>query len=338
MQEIAEWQNVSFEVFRDRIYPKNKPAVLRGLTKDWPAARAGAASPLEFWNYAARFDLGRPVGVLTAPPSLHGRFFYSEDMRGFNFERRSELLAAAMQRLLAELEEDNPPATYIESAPVLDYLPGFESENTLELLDASVQPRIWIGNRITTQTHYDLSDNIACVVAGRRRFTVFPPEQLANLYIGPVNNTLSGAPISMVPLDNPEPGRFPRFAIALEAAQQAELSPGDAIFIPYFWWHHVQSLEPFNVLVNYWWNDAPRDMGRLYDCLLHAVLALRDLPENQRMAWRAVFDYFVFKTSGEPMTHLPAHARGPLGPMNQRQRDQMKQALLRSLEETVKGR
>ena len=30
------------------------------------------------------------------------------------------------------------------------------------------------------------------------------------------------------------------------SAQTAELEPGDAIYIPYFWWHHVRSLTGFN--------------------------------------------------------------------------------------------
>jgi quercetin dioxygenase-like cupin family protein len=38
-------------------------------------------------------------------------------------------------------------------------------------------------------------------------------------------------------------------------AMEAELSPGDAIFIPMGWFHHVEALERFNVLVNYWWDE-----------------------------------------------------------------------------------
>jgi Cupin-like domain len=176
------------------------------------------------------------------------------------------------------------------------------------------------------------------VVAGRRRFTLFPPDQLPNLYMGPLEFTLSGTPCSMVSLEEPDLVRYPRFEKALKAAQSAVLEPGDAIFIPYSWWHHVESLEPFNALVNYWWNDAPRDMGKIYDCLLHGILAIRDLPDDQRAAWRVVFDYFVFKTSGEPMEHLPAHARGALGPMAPDQRAHMRQVLLNAMQNTIARR
>ena len=120
-------------------------------------------------------------------------------------------------------------------------------------------PRIWIGNRSLVSTHFDLSDNIACVVAGRRRFTLFPPEQLPNLYVGPLDHTMAGQPASMVELNAPDFERFPRFREALAAAVTAELEPGDAIYIPTLWWHQIEALAPFNILVNYWWEDAPPD-------------------------------------------------------------------------------
>ena len=333
--KIREYRNVTADLFRGEILARGQPAVMRGLVKDWPAVRAGAGPVQGFCDYVKRFDSGKPVGLLAAPADIDGRFFYRPDMRGFNFERRKESLGAALGELMAGLTAQDPPATYIESALIADCVPGFAGENALDMIAPSAVARIWIGNRLRTQTHYDLYDNVACVLAGRRRFTVFPPDQIENLYMGPFEFTLSGTPVSMVSLEEPDFDRFPRFAQALEAASAAELEPGDAIYVPYFWWHHVQSLDRFNALVSYWWNDTPSQMGSLYNCLLHNVLAIRDLPENQRMAWRAVFDYFVFKTAGEPMAHLPDHARGALGPMTEEQRRTMKKVLLHGLQQVV---
>jgi hypothetical protein len=117
----------------------------------------------------------------------------------------------------------------------------------------------------------------------------------------------------MVSLRNPDLERFPRFAAALAASQSAELGPGDALFIPFGWWHHVESLTPFNVLVNYWWNDAPRH-GSAFDCMLHAVLTLRELPPEQRAVWHSLFEHYVFTPGDEAMAHLPREQRGLLGP------------------------
>jgi len=335
-QTIAEWRDVTAETFRNEIFPQQRPAVMRGLARDWPAVKEGVKSAQAFCDYVRRFDSGRPVNVMTAAPALDGRFFYSDDMRSFNFARRQEPFGTAIGALLAQVGEENPPGTHIESALIADCVPDFPRENALGFIPPAAVARIWIGNKLRTQTHYDLYDNVACVVAGRRRFTLFPPDQIENLYMGPFEYTLSGTPVSMASVEQPDFQRFPRFEKALAAAQVAELEPGDAIFVPYFWWHHVRSLERFNALVSYWWNDTPGNMGSLYNCLLHNVLAIRDLPESQRMAWRAVFDYFVFKTAGEPMAHVPPHAQGALGPMTEGQRDFMKRVLLDGVQQVTK--
>jgi hypothetical protein len=287
--------------------------VLKDLVQDWPAVRAGAVSARALGDYLRGFDRGKQVAVLEGPPSIRGHFFYRDDMRGFNFERRPATISDTIDRLLAQADDPNPAAIYIESTPTAEHLPPFAAANPHPLLPPTVAPRIWVGNTLTVQPHFDLSSNIACVVGGRRRFTLFPPEQLPNLYVGPFEFTVSGLPISMVSLKNPDLERFPRFAEALAASQSAELGPGDALYIPYGWWHQVESLSPFNVLVNYWWNEA-RQAGSPFDCLLHGILALRDLPPAQREVWRVMFENYVFKSGDESMAHLSREQRGMLGP------------------------
>jgi hypothetical protein len=324
-------EDVDPERFHAEVVAQARPVVLRGLVAQWPAVSAGANSAAALRNYLLQFDAGRPLRVLIGDPSIQGRFFYRDDMRGFNFERLELKLGEALDGLLAGLEVEAAPAAYVESTPLAEHLPGFAEQNSLPLLPASVGPRIWIGNAVTAQTHFDLQQNIACVVAGRRRFTLFPPDQLPNLYAGPFDFTLSGPPVSMVSLHDPDLARYPRFTEALAHAQVAELGPGDALYIPYFWWHHVESLERFNVLVNYWWNPARGVGGSPFDVLLHAILTLRDLPPAQRDAWRTVFDHYVFLRNGDPMAHLAAEHRGMLGPMTPERAREIKSILIRLL-------
>lgn len=330
LRRIPEWRDVDPETFVKEIVPRNRPAVLRGVVAHWPAVQEGLKSPEAMSAYLRRFDGGRPVQTLSAPASVKGRFFYREDMKGLNFERKAQSLAAVLERLVALASEKEPPATYIESTPIADYLPNLTSENSLPLLSATIMPRIWIGNAVSVQTHFDLKENIACVVAGHRRFTLFPPEQLPNLYVGPFDFTLSGPPVSMVSLHEPDFTRYPKFKEALEHAQTAELGPGDAIYIPYFWWHHVESLDAFNVLVNYWWSSA-RSFASPLDCLLHGILALRDLPPEQREPWRIVFEHYVFQKNGEPMAHLAPEHRGMLSALTPERAREIRSILLRSL-------
>jgi Cupin-like domain len=328
---VREWRDVDLATFTNEILRENKPAVLRGLIRDWPAVKQGLSSTRALCDYVMKFDCGRPVETLFGEPAIRGRFFYTDDLTSLNFLRKSERISSTLETLLMHIDDVDPPAIFIQSASCPDCLPNFSHENAIDLVDRSVIPRIWVGNSITVTTHYDISDNIACVVGGRRRFTFFPPDQINNLYVGPIHFTLAGQPVSMVSLEEPDFSRYPRFEQALAAAQVAELQPGDAVYIPYLWWHHVKSLERFNILVNYWWDSASPKFGSPYDCLLHGFLTLRQLPANQRAAWRAVFDHYVFQTGVDPVGHLPPERRGALGEMTPELAAHIKSALLKRL-------
>ena len=316
MNTIAEWREVDPALFRGEIAAQYRPAVLRGLVGDWPAVKQGRKSPESFCAYLGAFDSGHPVDVIRMPPSAHGRIFYNEGLDGFNFTRDRGAISSVIRSIAREARFDKPSAVVVQSAPIVECIPGFGLENKLAILDASVAPRIWFGNAVVTPAHFDESHNVACVVAGRRRFTLFAPEQIANLYIGPLGYAPTGTPISLVDLREPDFERFPLFRQALENAWVADLEPGDAIFIPALWWHHVQSLDKCNALVNYWWRESIGPAGKAnsaLNALLLAILDLRHLPPAQRKAWRNIFDHYVFTASEEVAAHVPGPRRGVLG-------------------------
>ncbi len=118
------------------------------------------------------------------------------------------------------------------------------------------------------------------------------------------------------------------FHEALGHARVAEVEPGDAIYVPYFWWHHVRTLDDLNILVNFWWSDAEPDLGSPFDALLHAILAIRDLPQHQREAWHTMFDHYAFGRNGDPVAHLPSAARGALGAHDREMRQKIRMMLL----------
>jgi hypothetical protein len=186
-----------------------------------------------------------------------------------------------------------------------DVMPGFQPLHNQPLLDESIKPNMWLGNRAIVAPHYDINDNLACVAAGRRKFTLFPPDQINNLYLGPTLNTPAGVPISLVDIRNPDLKRFPKYKQALDAGFEATLNAGDAIFIPALWWHGVESLETFNILVNYWWGDNQENRFSPRDSLLHCMMSISKLDSKKRESWRHLFDYYVFKTMDEPSGHLP---------------------------------
>jgi hypothetical protein len=316
LQPIAEWHDVDREKFRREIAPLYRPAVLRGVVRDWPAVQRGLESAESFCAYLNGFDSGAEVDVIRTPPAAKGRIFYAENLDGFNFTRSRGPISFVTKQIAKHSKFENPPAVAAQSALISDCLPGFAAQNPLAILDPSVQPRIWLGNAVVTPAHFDESNNVACVVSGRRRFTLFPPEQVANLYVGPIGYAPTGTPISLVSFRDPDYARFPRFKEALVAAQVAELEPGDALYIPTLWWHHVESLGKCNALVNYWWRDsigASDNANSALNCLLLSLLDLKHLPLEQREAWRVIFDHYVFDAPDDLAAHIPEHKRGVLG-------------------------
>ena len=88
------------------------------------------------------------------------------------------------------------------STSIEKWLPGFSQDNDIILDREDVLGSIWIGNRCRIAAHFDLPSNIACCAVGRRTFTLFPPDQIANLYPGPIDFAPGGQPISTVDLKN----------------------------------------------------------------------------------------------------------------------------------------
>jgi hypothetical protein len=326
---LPERDGVTPRVLRDEICPTHWPVVLRGFARDWPCVAAGRQGDAVAARYIKGFDNGTPTQVLVGPPD--GRFFYGPAGRTLNFERRGMSLSAVLDAILAGAGRDDAPSLHAGSTPAEQALPGFAQANPNPILAPEIAARVWIGGAVTTQTHYDLSDNIAVVAVGRRRFTLFPPEQVGNLYVGPLDFTLAGQPISLVSLEAPDLDAHPRFAEAQKHGLCAELEPGDAIYIPSLWWHHVRSLGTLNVLVNYWWRDLPGEAGSPFEVLVHGLMAVRHLPPPVRAAWRAIFDHYLFDANGDPAAHLPADMKGVLGPLSPQLARNVRTFLLQAL-------
>jgi len=301
----------------DALLTSTEPYVIRGLARDWPFVKAALTSQRAAGDYLRRFYTGEPVTAFLGAPDMKGRFGYTEDLQRFNYASVNARLDLVLEELETHAADAQPPYCYVGSTIIDRYLPGFRAENDLPLDARQPMASIWLGNQTRVAAHYDFADNVAVVAAGRRRFTLFPPDQLQNLYIGPLDFTPAGQAISLVDLDNPDFERFPRFAQALAHAQVVELEPGDAVFIPSMWWHHVESLADFNVLVNYWWRQSPAWMDTPMNALMHAVMTVRDLPPAQREAWRELFRHYVFEAGDETAGHIPPAARRMLAPMTE---------------------
>jgi len=247
---VREFDGRSFadrEIFRRTIAEHAQPAVVRGAVRHWPVVRLANESAEALCDYLRKFACDALAEAFIGDSAIAGRYTYADDLEGFNFERVKVTLSDALARISANAAVADGPTMYVGSLQTSIFLPGFAAENGLAAVPKSVDARIWIGNRSDISCHNDTFDNIACVVSGRRRFTLYPPDAVADLYVGPVDYTMSGRPISLAagaPADDP---CYPRFPAAAARATSVELAPGDALYLPKLWWHRVEAADAFNV-------------------------------------------------------------------------------------------
>jgi hypothetical protein len=256
MRQIEQRDAPTPKQFREEIVPGGLPAVLRGVLGSWPLVAEASRDPVRGMAILAAHATNEPVEILRGDPTEEGRFHYAADGLSLNFLRGRASLPVFLAMLREQAAAERPFAMVVQGLVADHYVPGFQASHPMPLVPDEAEPRLWIGNAAKVATHNDPVDNVAVVVAGRRRFTLFPPESEEHLYMGPAHPTPAGTPISMVHVTAPDLERYPRFTDALEMAQEAELAPGDALFIPKDWFHHVEALDRFNVLVNYWWDSG----------------------------------------------------------------------------------
>jgi hypothetical protein len=291
-----------------------EPVVMRQLLAEWPLVKAGKASDESLRCYVSQFYNNRLLTFYSGVQENQFDIGFKEDMSGFTFMRETGCLNDVFARMAAEPNN----ACYIGSTPTSLALPGLEQENDIDFSPFKPLVNFWLGSQSRIMTHYDTPDNIACCVAGRRSFLLFPPDQVGNLYVGPVDLTPSGRPISMTAVDTGAMKKNPKLSQALKHSQLADLEPGDALYIPPLWWHQVTSKDRLNMLINYWWRFSPRYLGTPDLALEHAILALRGLPDEQRKAWKSMFDYYVFSDAETAVKDIPEALRGILDSSDER--------------------
>jgi hypothetical protein len=313
LRKIEEIDCAEFTSVPADVLSSSRPIVLRNLISHWPSVGAAGNGNHSVAKYLQQFDKNIPLTVYRGAPEADGRVFYNDDMTGFNFERLSMPMRKVIEALFSSSDNESKTASYYVGSTMLDHwLPGFRKDNDLGLEEFEPLVSLWFGNRSKIAAHYDFPNNIACNVAGKRRFTLFPPNQADNLYVGPIDFTPSGPAISLVDTSNPDFEKFPKYKAAAKASLSTELEAGDAIFIPSMWWHHVQAIESFNVLVNYWWRSTPAYLGSPANALQHSVMALHGLPAEQKHVWKDIFNRYVFSDEDQSFDHIPEHARGVL--------------------------
>lgn len=332
---------LSVDEIPDEIFTSKEPVLLKGLVQHWPLVMAGSRSATDAIDMLKRFYSGKPATVYFGEADTNGYLAYNDDLTSLNFQARKADLAEVFEELRTNIEKGASAVRYIPSNIADVFFPGLRATHNISFERECFKQKplergdplygIWIGGRTTAPCHFDAQSNLACCVVGLRRFTLFPPEQIHNLYPGPLDLTPGGPAISMVDFREPDLKRYPRFAEALGAGLVAEMEPGDVLYIPCMWWHHVEALGPLNVLIQYWWNTFPKVQGQAINAFELALLSIRDRPYHEKMAWKEIFDYYIFGDADTPRRHLPEHSWGTLGPIDDLLARQMRTKIINKL-------
>lgn len=312
---ISVLESIEQSVFINEYLTPGKPVVIRGLVSQLPVVKAAKRSNDAFLEYLTAHYVGGRIRFMTLANDAY--YFYNEDYSGFNFERKIGSYEQFLNAIRDASPVNAPNRVSLQSAPLKDHFPNLLGEYQMPLFDSAIEPRIWLGSAGKINSHFDDANNIACVISGKRTFTIFPPEQIENLYLGSLQITPGGAPISLAKLHEYDQQKFPKMKEAIKYSLSIELYPGDAIFIPALWWHHVESHEGVNGLINYWQGGSienPQELSGL-DAILFGLISLSKLPESEKLAWKTMFDHIVMKSEGQ-FDYVPDKIKGVLGEMN----------------------
>lgn len=235
---------VSSSEFSSGFFEQGQPAIVTDALTDWQIETRWTPDAL------ARIAKDRRIVSSRADDGRY-RFAPSDEGARSNVFENSEMEFGEAARGL--LDPDAGDTVYVMQQSIPEKLP--------ELLDHVVVPpwiegehpaiNLWFGRRTATQLHFDHSNNLFAQLYGTKEFTLFAPADSEHLY--PYHHDSATSHLSYVDLDAPDLGRHPHFARAV--ADRFTMQPGELLFLPAFWWHHVRA-PGVAVSVNFWW--APR--------------------------------------------------------------------------------
>ena len=225
--------------FRTRHVAPRRPAVFAGLVSDWPAVQRWTLDFLQRVYPAVSITTAQVEEGVVVMDAQRGLIHEPQQFHAFITALRAGARDGYMMSSMSELPEglraDAPPPPYLD-------------RTTLQ------NAKLWIAPAgIVSSMHRDLADNLHAQVSGRKRFTLVAPQQSASVY---PNSFFDSVPNGCrVDIEHPDYARFPRLRQA--ELLVAELDPGDVIYIPRGWWHHVRTLD-VSISVNFWWASGVR--------------------------------------------------------------------------------
>lgn len=267
MKSIERVGKLSPAEFARRFAATETPVILTRLTEDWPARQRWSAD--YFKDELGDVELSVEV-VEGGRLADNQHFLTQKTTRRMPLRQYIDL---AMTRSDGVLYAAEQPLRKLFPAAARDLRPVPYLSRALCWLSGNSE-LLWIGSRGNASgLHFDELHNFNVQIVGRKRWVIFPKTQQPLLY---VPSALRRSHFSPIDYEHPDYARFPRYAEATPI--EFDVEPGETLFLPGGWVHHVRTLE-FSINVNLWWltgrqalshaaGGARRSWGRLSQLLL----------------------------------------------------------------------
>ena len=294
------------------IIESRRPIIFRGYVNDWPIMKYNKSmgAILEYLQCHSKKKNNHAVAI--GSNKINNEMGLTEQMK-VNHIYKTWNFNKFKTELINKNSIDTNKLLYLQASSIKSNFPKLYTQLNQKFAHYSINPKIWIGDGQLTPIHSDSEHNFTCCVCGIKRFIIFPPQEIGNLYLSPIDKNPAGTPVSTINTLNYNLSTHPKFELALKKAIMAELYPGDVLFLPAGWYHEVQS-EGFNTMINYWWKDiSAAEFANAKEAFNISMASIKNLPKEYRDYWKIWFDHYVFQINGDPYEHIQQRHQGVYG-------------------------
>ncbi|WP_323073550.1 cupin-like domain-containing protein [Mycetohabitans endofungorum] len=249
-------------------FEKNQPAIITNALTEWHIEK--------LWSPQYLISTLKDK-VLAVNISKNGKFDYTpahEFKNSTKYDKKIMTFGDAGRKII---EGDENQCLYIMQKSIPEEFPEIMNNIIIPKLIIPHNPiiNLWFGKNTITPLHFDMANNFFAQLNGNKKFTIFSPHDTCNLY--PYHHDLAFSHISHVDASNPNLLQYPNFSKA--RAYKFTLNFGELLFLPAYWWHHVNAIGT-SISVSFWW---PQEISQFLECP-NSMLTLNNLYKEDKFS------------------------------------------------------